>query len=417
MSGHCRLTVAFRTLGCKVNRVESEAVAAELLGRGVVVAEEADAKVVIINTCTVTGEADAKARKAVRHVLRLPQEPLVIVTGCLAAVDADAVKALGARVVVESDKSKVAARVAEHFSLPDSAAPALRVGSTAFRTRVSIKIEDGCDNFCTYCIVPHARGVPRAEPLADVVAEASSLVSAGVTELVLTGINLGRYRDSITGADLADLISAVAATGVTRLRLSSIEPPDLTPRLLDALAETLSACHHLHVPLQSGSDSVLRAMGRCYTTAQYREFVSAARVALPGLTLTTDVIAGFPTETAEHHAESLAFVEEIGFTKLHVFRYSARPGTPAADMAQIDPIVRADRATQLRDLGDRQRREFLAAHVGERIELLIETVDGDFATGTTRDYVRVSLAGTGFARGEVHTADVVGVENGRLLAR
>ena len=236
MSGSGGLTVAFRTLGCKVNRVESESIAAELLGKGVAVAEEADADVVVINTCTVTGEADAKARKAVRHVLRLPNEPLVVVTGCLAAIDADAVATLGERVVVESDKSRVAARVAQHFALADVAAPALRVGSAAFRTRVSIKIEDGCDNFCTYCIVPHARGVPRAEPFAHVVAEASSLVAAGAAELVLTGINLGRYRDVETGADLADLIRAVAATGITRLRLSSIEPPDLTPKLLAALA-------------------------------------------------------------------------------------------------------------------------------------------------------------------------------------
>jgi len=411
------LTVAFRTLGCKVNRVESEAIAAELLGKGVSVAEECDADVIIINTCTITGEADAKARKAVRHVLRLPHEPLVVVTGCLAAVDADAVRALGERVVVESDKAKVAARVAEHLSVTEAVAPALRVGSAVFRTRVSIKIEDGCDNFCTYCIVPHARGVPRAEPLAAVVAEASSLVTAGVTELVLTGINLGRYRDDATGADLADLIRAVAATGIRRLRLSSIEPPDLTPRLLASLAETPSACHHLHVPLQSGSDEVLGAMGRSYTTAEYRAFVSTARAALPDLTLTTDVIAGFPTETAEHHAESLAFVEEIGFSKLHVFRYSVRPGTPAANMSQVDPAVRAHRAAQLRELGDLQRLAFLAAHIGTATEVLVETVDGDSATGTTRDYVRVSLPGTGLARGELHTVSIVGVENGRLLAR
>ena len=417
MSGHKGLTVAFRTLGCKVNRVESEAIAAELLGRGVSVAEEADADVVIINTCTVTGEADVKARKAVRHVARLPHEPLVVVTGCLAAIDADAVRALGERVVVEPDKSRVAARVAEHLALTDEVAPALRVGSAAFRTRVSIKIEDGCDNFCTYCIVPYARGVPRAEPFADVVAEASSLVAAGVSELVLTGINLGRYRDAATDADLADLIRGVAATGVTRLRLSSIEPPDLTPKLLSTLAETPSACRHLHVPLQSGSDSVLGAMGRSYTTDDFRTLVSAARAALPGLTLTTDVIAGFPTETAEHHAESLAFVEEIGFSKLHVFRYSVRPGTPAAAMVQIDPSVRAERAADLRELGDRQRKSFLAAHIGAPVEVLVETVDGDNATGTTRDYVRVSLTGTGLARGEVHTGDVVGVENERLLAR
>jgi len=319
--------------------------------------------------------------------------------------------------VVESDKTKVAARVADHLALTNTLMPTVRVGSSVFRTRVSIKIEDGCDNFCTYCIVPYARGVPRGESLATVLAEATDLVAAGVTELVLTGINLGRYRDPVTGADLSDLIRAVAATGVTRLRLSSIEPPDLTPRLLAALAETPAACHHLHVPLQSGSDAVLSAMGRAYTTAEYRELVRNAREALEGLTLTTDVIAGFPTESADHHAETVAFVEEIGFSKLHVFRYSVRPGTPAAALPQLDPAVRADRAADLRALGERRRSAFLAAHIGTPVEVLVETVDGDSATGTTRDYVRVSLAGTGLARGDVTCAEVIGVHDGRLVAR
>jgi len=417
VSASGKLAVAFRTLGCKVNRVESESIAAELLGRGVTVTEESDADVVVINTCTVTGEADAKARKAVRHALRLPHLPLVVVTGCLAAIDARALRALGSRVLVESDKARVAARIAEHFELGHVPLATVRAGSAVFRTRVSIKIEDGCDNFCTYCIVPHARGVPRAEPLDTVLAEASGLVAAGVTEIVLTGINLGRYRDPASGADLADLVRAVASTGVTRLRLSSIEPPDLTGRLTAALAETPSACHHLHVPLQSGSDAVLSAMGRAYTTAEFRESVRAARDTLEGLTLTTDVIAGFPTETAHHHAETLAFVEEIGFSKLHVFRYSVRPGTPAAALPQIDPTVRAARAAELRDLGARQRSAFLDAHVGTRTEVLVETVESDAATGTTRDYVRVSIAGTGLARGDVTCATVVGVRDGRLLAR
>ena len=416
-SDSAELKVAFRTLGCKVNRVESESIAAELLGRGVSIAEETEADVVVINTCTVTAEADAKARKAVRHAVRLPRGPLVVVTGCLAAVDAEAVRSLGARVVVEPDKTQVAARVAQHLALAKPTSPTVRAGSAAFRTRVSIKIQDGCDNFCTYCIVPHARGVPRGEPLAAVVAEVDLLVTAGVTEVILTGINLGRYRDPASGADLADLIRAVAATGVSRLRLSSIEPPDLTPRLLAALAETPSACHQLHVPLQSGSDAVLSAMGRAYTTARYRELVLAAREALPGLTLTTDIIAGFPTETAQHHAETLAFVEEIGFSKLHVFRYSVRPGTPAAELVQLEPSVRAERAVHLRELGERQRSAFLDAHVGTLTEVLVETVDGDTATGTTRDYVRVSIVGTRLARGEVTCAEVIGVDGGLLLAR
>jgi len=415
------LTVSFRTLGCKVNRVESEKIAAELLGQGVQVAEESAADVIVINTCTVTGEADAKARKAVRHALRLDRQPVVVVTGCLASVDAVALTALGERVIVEADKSRVADRVAMHLALRPARqaaapTPVPRTGDL-FRTRVSIKIEDGCDNFCTYCIVPYARGVPRGEPLADIVAEAETLVAVGVSELVLTGINLGRYRDPHSDADLADLIAAVAATGVARLRLSSIEPPDLTPRLLAVLAETPSACAQLHVPLQSGSDEVLSAMGRAYTSAEFRGLVTAARETLPGLTLTTDVIAGFPTETAENHAETLAFIESLGFSKLHVFRYSERPGTPAAALPQVPAAVRSERAAELRALGEKLRAEFLSAHVGGEVEVLVEAAEGGRVCGTTRDYVRVELPGTGLARGDVSVVRVEAVRDGRLVAR
>ena len=418
MSETPQLAVAFRTLGCKVNRVESETIAAELLGGGARIVDEAQADVVVINTCTVTGEADAKARKAVRHALRGAAEPFVVVTGCLAAIDAPALEALGERVIVEADKSRVASRVAHarRVELTPVAPAVVRAGGE-FRTRASLKIEDGCDNFCSYCIVPYARGVPRGEALSYIVAEAAALVEASVCEIVLTGINIGRYRDSATDADLADLIIAVAATGVPRLRLSSIEPPDLTPRLLDTLARTPAVCRQLHVPLQSGSDVVLSAMGRTYTTREYAGFIETARGLLPGLTLTTDIIAGFPTETDAQHAETLAFVESVGFSKLHVFRYSPRPRTPAAALEQVDPTVRSRRAEELRDLGGRLRGEFLAAHVGLPVEVLVESAEDSEATGTTRDYVRATLPGTGLARGDVVTVIVDGVRDGRLHAR
>ena len=391
-AGH-DVAVAFRTLGCKVNRVESDSIAAELLGRGARIVEEDEAEVVVINTCTVTAEADAKARKAIRQALKAEREPVVVVTGCLAALDTPALRALGGRVVVESDKERVAARVADLLGLDalaeSRASTAARAGA-GFRTRAALKIEDGCDNFCTYCIVPRARGVPRGVPLAEVLAEAEVLVAAGVREIVLTGINIGRYRDSATGADLAGLIVAVARTGIQRLRLSSIEPPDLTERLISALAETPAVCEHLHVPLQSGSDAVLSAMGRAYSTGEYRRRLAVARAAIPGLAVTTDVIAGFPGETDEAHAETLAFVEEMGFAKLHVFRYSVRPGTPAAAMVQVAPEVRSERAAEIRALGDGMRRRFAASRMGCDAEVLVERVVDGLVSGTTRDYLKVS---------------------------
>jgi len=403
-----RVKVAFRTLGCKVNRVESDAIAAELIGRGAVLSQEDDADVVVINTCTVTGEADAKARKAVRHALGAPGEPIVVVTGCLATLDADGLCALGPRVVVESDKQRIATLVRELRGLSDAngvphdvAVSALRAGD-GFRSRSLIKIEDGCDNFCSYCIIPYARGVPRGVTLAHAVSEACALVDAGTSEIVLTGINIGRYTDRDTGADLADLIGAIAATGIARLRLSSIEPPDLTPRLLDALAATPALCEHLHVPLQSGSDAVLSAMGRSYTRSQYAGWLDDARAAIPGLAVTTDLIAGFPEETDEQHAETVEFVERMGFSQLHVFRYSMRAGTPAAGMRQVPAQIKAARAAQLRCVGDRLHAAFAAARIGREVELLVEDAVDDRAVGTTREYLRASVpASAGVCKGDL----------------
>jgi threonylcarbamoyladenosine tRNA methylthiotransferase MtaB len=393
-------TVAVRTLGCKVNRAESERVAAELLGRGVQVVAEDVASVILINTCTVTGEADAKARKAVRRALGSPSNPVVVVTGCLAAVDAQSLAELGERVVVEADKELVAAAVAKALGigsdapLADSAQAAERVGDT-FRTRVALKIQDGCDAFCAYCIVPYARGVPRSVGLADLTREAEALLAAGVREIVLTGVNVGRYRDADAGATLADVVRAVAATGVARIRLSSIEPLDLTPELLGVMAATPAFCAHLHVPLQAGSDEVLSAMGRSYTTADFTSRIEAARSALPGVVLTTDVMAGFPGESASQASETLAFCDSVGFSKLHVFRYSPRSGTPAAArLDQVAPAEKNSRAASLRELSARLEQRHALMRIGRDAEVLVERVvceasGASYAEGTTREYDRV----------------------------
>lgn len=412
-AGAGRVPVAVRTLGCKVNRVESDQIAARLIGRGAELTGENAADVVIVNTCTVTGEADAKARKAVRHALKADRSPVVVVTGCLAALDAEGLAALGERVVVEADKTRVAALVAELLGLDAGTDGAGAVASVAppvtagegFRTRAALKVQDGCDNFCTYCIVPYARGVPVSVPLDEVRAAARALVAAGVPEIVLTGINLGRYRWE--GATLADVVAAVAETGVARLRLSSIEPPDLTEELLRVLGSTPSVCAHLHVPLQSGSDSVLAAMGRTYDTAGYRERIEAARAALPGLALTTDLIAGFPSETDDDHHDTLDFVRRTGFSKLHVFRYSRREGTPAARIEPLAAPVTARRAGELRALGDELRTAHVRSRAGEEAELLVESVAYGTAAGTTRDYLRVSVtAPPGCAPGDIVTVSL-----------
>lgn len=384
--------VAFVTLGCKVNQTESEAIAESLGVRASATVEE-EADLVVINTCTVTAEADHKARKAVRHALALPLSPIVVVTGCLAVLNAEALQGLGDRVIVEADKALVASRVRSALDGRTLAAEAHR--ETRGRSRKQLKIEDGCDEFCTYCIVPHARGVPRPVPFEEIVRTAERLAVSGTPEVVLTGINIGRYEDE--GRRLPQVLMAVAAAGIPRVRVSSIEPGDLTDEFLEVAMSTSAFCRHLHVPLQSGSDGVLQRMGRPYDSATYSHTVARTRRALPGVALTTDVIVGFPGETDVEFAETLAFVEHMSFSRLHVFRYSARPGTPAATMpGQVSAETMTARAGALRQTGERLAERYVRSQVGHIAELLVERVlretdGGGRAEGTTREYLRLEV--------------------------
>jgi threonylcarbamoyladenosine tRNA methylthiotransferase MtaB len=400
--------VEVRTLGCKVNRTESEALVDALGALGVTVTDDgAVSGCVVVNTCTVTAEADAKARKEVRRALAATTGP-VIVTGCLAAVDPQSVRAIDPRVVVEADRSLVASAVAAAVQAwrPGNAARGGCVTRTgASRTRALVKVQDGCDNRCAYCIVPEARGLPRSVPAGEVVDRVRTLVAAGTAEVVLTGVNIGRYDGGAGAPDLAALVEKVAATGVRRIRLSSIEPPEVSARLLGVLAATPAVVPHLHVPLQSGSDRVLAAMGRRYDTASYSAVLEAARRALPGLAVTTDVIAGFPGESGGDFARTEEFVEGCGFAGLHVFRYSPRKGTAAADAAgQVPAGEKSGRARALRAAGERLRVRYARSRDGGHATLLVESVVDGIARGTTEDHLRVSAALLG-----AHAGDLVPV--------
>lgn len=396
-------TVELRTLGCKVNRSESESLAAALLACGIVVAAPDAARTpdaIIVNTCTVTGEADAKARKEVRRALDATAGPVVVV-GCLAAVDADGLRALDERVRVEADRRVVADVVASVLGADAGVSESAAASGGAMRTRALVKVQDGCDNRCSYCIVPDARGVPRSESADVIVDRVARLHAAGTAEVVLTGINLGRYADA-GAADLAALIERIAATGIRRIRLSSIEPPDLTPRLLGVLGSLPAVAPHLHVPLQSGCDRTLAAMGRRYDSAQFARILAAAREAIPHLAVTTDIIAGFPGETDADFAASFAFAESCGFTKLHVFRYSPRAGTPAASAQdQVPPATRAERARRLRALSADAERAHEASRAGSTAMLLLEETHGAVQRGTTEDYLRLFADLPGALAGEM----------------
>jgi threonylcarbamoyladenosine tRNA methylthiotransferase MtaB len=415
--------VALHTLGCKVNRAESESLAEHLRSLGVVVGDDSGPfDAIVVNTCTVTAEADAKARKEVRRALAATRGT-VVVTGCLAVLEADMLRSLDERVVVVADRESLRATVATLVGADGAAggdegpmrSEATRSACKTFRTRALVKVQDGCDNRCAYCIVPAARGLPRSVPAEEVVRRVEALRASGAAEIVLTGVNLGRYADGAAAPDIAALVELLAETGIARIRLSSIEPPDLTERLLGVLARTTAVAPHLHVPLQSGSDRTLSAMRRRYGTCAYADALARARGAIPGLAVTTDVIAGFPGETDTDAADSLAFVEHCGFAKLHVFRYSKRSGTPAASAdGQVAAPVTASRARALRELGGSLERAYAAERAGQRADLLVEAVRDGIAHGTTGDHLRVSVESGVSRPGELVPIELALQDDGSL---
>lgn len=366
--------VCLLNLGCRVNRVELDLMASELEAAGAVLVDEAEADAIVVNTCAVTGEAEAKTRKAVRRAAGMPKAPAVVATGCVASLFSAELSELAPNVVVEANKSLVAGRVLDLLGLAAGSVTdeggLVSAPTPTGRTRPGVKIQDGCDNRCTYCIVWKARGRGRSLAPEDVLVGIRAAQARGAHEVVLTGINLGSYhweRDGAPDLRLPGLLDLIMEkTDVERVRLSSIEPPDVTPELCDAMARAGErVAPFLHVCLQSGSDRTLRRMARVYRTDLFRRAVEEARSLVPRLALGTDLIVGFPGETGEDFADSLAFCEEMRFAKMHVFRYSRRPGTPAADFPdQVDPHVMAARGSRMRELAGRMRREEAAGLVG-----------------------------------------------------
>lgn len=393
-------------LGCKVNRVESDSFEGVLMGEGCSRSREEDADVIVVNTCTVTGEAEKKTRKAVRHALRANAHARVVVTGCAAAIDPDLFAQLDARVsvVAKADVERcladLTAKSREEGGVPSSegsaAARVLHEGGEAglamvdegrdaalfsSRTRVGLKVQDGCDNACTYCIVHVARGRSTSVPASAIVERACDLARSGVREVVLSGINIGSY--DFEGLRLAGLLERLLeATSdlhapderPLRFRVSSIEPADIDDDFVELLARSEGrVCRHLHVPLQSGSSKVLREMARPYDAQDFAELVEYMRACVPSLALTTDVIVGFPGETDDDFAQTCDLARRCGFSKIHVFPYSRREGTPAAERRdQVDPSVRAERARVLRSLSDELRRADRLAREGTREWALVE---------------------------------------------
>ena len=419
------MRAAFRTLGCKVNQVETEALLGFLkaLEPEVVPVEAGGADLVVINTCAVTTTAEADARKEIRRARRHNPEAFLVVTGCYAELAPEEVEALGADAVVpNARKAELPKVILERFGLPSDPITtppnefwgAGERGLLNSRVRAFLKVQDGCQAGCAYCIIPRLRGKERHRDYREALAEAEALLRVGIKEIVLTGVRLGSYRGHPRG--LAGLVEDLYHLGA-RVRLSSIEPEDTGEDLLGVMARYAPEVRpHLHLSLQTGSDRLLKLMGRRYDKAYYRALVQRAYELIPGFALTTDVIAGLPTETEEEHRETLAFLEELRPTRVHAFTYTPRPKTRAASMPQVPIEVRKRRTRELIALAQRLAEERIRPKLGGEVEVLVERRQGGFLLGHTPDYYEARLEGQALP-GETVLMAVEGVEGYTLLGR
>ena len=399
-------TIAVHTLGCKVNQYDSEAMLECFERAGYAAVEfSGDADVYLINTCTVTGTGDNKSMKLIRRVHREHPQSDIIVAGCLAQRDAAHVLLEGVRLVIGVQKRQQVVQLYEQAvaegrslnaveELKDIPFEQLFISRHEGRTRATMKIQEGCDRYCAYCIIPSVRGPVRSMPVCEVRREAERLAEAGYRELVVTGIHLGSFGRG-TEETLIDAIRAVHdVPGVRRVRLGSIEPVTVTEEFAHAVANMPGVCRQFHLSMQSGSAGVLKRMRRRYTPEAYMEAVERIRAVMPDAAITTDVIAGFPGETQAEHEETLAFVERVGFARIHVFPYSRRSGTIADKMPdQVPEAEKHRRAQELIELGNRLEERYVQSMEGSVREALFEREGPDgLCEGYTGEYVRVRAA-------------------------
>lgn len=402
------------TLGCKVNQYETQAMEQQLAGLGHEPSAEADSDVFIVNTCTVTAVADRKNRTLLHRLRREHPDALLGVCGCYSQISPEEAAKTGADVVSGSGgreeflqrllalwREKEAGGECRQDIAVDNALQrrtfeCLPAGGMRERTRAMLKVQDGCNNFCTYCIIPYARGPVRSEPLDRAVAQTRALAEAGYREVVVTGIEIASWGwDLKDGSSFADLAEAVcAAAGTMRVRLGSLEPRVVDEDFCRRLSAFDNLCPQFHLSLQSGSDAVLQRMRRKYDTARYLQSVRLLRQWFPGCAVTTDLIVGFPGETEAELEDSLAFARECGFAAMHVFPYSRRPGTPADAMPnQVPKAVKTERAARASSVAEELRRQYDTALIGSVQEVLFEQTEDGFFTGHAKNYVKVYARG------------------------
>lgn len=408
-------TVAFYTLGCKVNFYDTEAIWQLFKNEGYEQVDfESTADVYLINTCTVTNTGDKKSRQIIRRAVRRNPDAIIAVTGCYAQTSPAEIMAIeGVDLVIGTqDRDKIMTFVnqiqadrkpvnAVRNIMKTRSFEELDVPDFAERTRAFLKIQEGCNNFCTFCIIPWSRGLSRSREPQSVIEQAKALVASGYKEIVLTGIHTGGYGDDMENYNLTSLLWDLdKVEGLERIRISSIEASQIDDAMIDVLNRSSKMCRHLHIPLQAGEDSVLKRMRRKYTTEQFAAKIKRLHEAMPGVAITTDVIVGFPGETEEMFESGYRFMEELGFAEMHVFPYSKRTGTPAARMEdQVDEDVKNERVHKLIDLSEKMQLEYAKRHVGAVLDVIPErdykgAPGTGYVMGYSDNYIQVVFEGS-----------------------
>jgi len=390
------------TFGCKVNQYESNMMKEKMLSSNFFYEENmSDANIIIVNTCSVTNVADKKCLKMIRKIKREYPNALLVVAGCSSQNNQNVYEALNIDILLgNKDKSKIAELIKEYLDTEKKYVKFYNERDLDFEdmlindynhVRAFVKIEDGCDNFCSYCIIPFVRGSVRSKDFDTVIKEAKLLTEHGHKEIVLTGIHTGHYMSN--NHDLTDLINELSKIDdLLRIRISSIEITELNDKFLEMLKINKKVCNHLHIPLQAGSDEILKRMNRKYDLAYYEEKINKIRGIRPDISITTDIIVGFPYETDELFSETLEFSKKMNFSKIHVFPYSIRVGTAAASMPnQVDEVTKKVRVKKLMALSEKQEKEYYEKFKGKELDILVEECDNNVSIGHTSNYLMVTL--------------------------
>lgn len=422
---------AFYTLGCKVNQYETEAMEELFANAGYEICDFSQkADVYVINTCSVTNMGDRKSRQIIRRAKKANPDGIIAVTGCYSQTAPEEILAIdGVNLVLGTQGRGNIVALTENLTA-DSKVNAvsdimhthdfeeLKINRYSDRTRAYIKIQDGCSQFCSYCIIPYARGPVRSRPENEILDEIAELAKNGYTEIILVGIHVASYGKDIGTTLDSLLIKADHTEGIRRIRLSSIEPMTLNRDFIEQIRTSQKLCPHFHISLQSGCDETLHRMNRHYTAAEYMDIVNGLREAFPDAAITTDIMVGFPGETEEEFNETSEFVKNADFAEAHVFMYSPRRGTPAARRAdQIAPDVKEERSKRIIEITTKSHRAFLEKYIGKTAEVLFEQISKDgFWEGKTTNYIRVKLKSAENLKGLYKTVLLKEIKNGEIFA-